>query len=106
MNNLLDKRQDIIIIHPDDKTFAAVVAWKDKLNTEDKAKFVVDATERTIISYPDPLGVLDAKRDELIALVDVNAESATSVVRLRFDGPMFAAIIMMVGPPPIDPEDK
>lgn len=102
MNNLLDKRQDIIIIHPDDKTFTAIVAWKDKLNTEDKAKFVVDATERTIISYPDPLGVLDAKRDELIALVDVNAESETSIVRLQFNGPTFASISMMVGPLPED----
>ena len=106
MTDLTDKRQDIIIIRPDDKTFTAIVAWKDKLTVLDKTKFVVDAVEKTVISYPDPLGTLDATRDALIALVDKTAESPTSVVRLRFNGPTFAAICMMVGPIPILPEDK
>ena len=102
MSDLTDKQNDIIVIRPDDKTFNAIVTWKDKLDTGDKTKFVVDAVEKTVISYPDPLGTLDATRDELIALVDVNAESPTSVVRLRFDGPTFAAIVNMVAKPPED----
>ena len=92
MADLTDITQDIIITCPDAKTMDAYTAWYDKLNSSEKANFAILAG-KYVVSVPDPEGVLDEVRKELMTLVDDNAESATDVIRLRFDGTNYAAII-------------
>lgn len=101
MTDLTNIKDDFIVICPDAKTMAAFETWKAGLKTEEKANFTVDSG-KYIVSSPDPTGVLDATRKELIALVDANAETPTSVVRLRFTGTTFSSIIMLVAKPPED----
>ena len=103
MSDLTDKRNDLIIICPDAKTMTAYETWYDKLTVDEKVNFKVD-DGKYIVSSTDPLGTLDATRDALIKLVDDNAETPTSVVRLRFEGTTFASIAMLVAKPEEEPE--
>ena len=107
MADLTDKQNDLIIICPDAKTMTAYEAWYDKLTVDEKVNFKVD-DGKYIISSTDPLGTLDATRDELIKLVDDNAESMTDIVRIKFSGTTFetlAFIVSKVAKPPEELED-
>ena len=97
--DLTNIENDIIIICPDPKTMTAFTEWEATLKTNEKANFSV-VENSYIVSAPDPLGTVDAKRKEFIKLVDDNAETPTSVVRLKFTGTTFASIAMQVAKEP------
>ena len=99
MADLTNIKNDIIIVCPDPKTMTAFVEWQAALKSGERANLSV--VENTyIVSAPDPLGTLDVIRKEFIKLVDDNAESPTSVVRLQFTGTTFSSVAMLVAKPP------
>ena len=102
MADLTDKKKDFIVMRPDAKALAAIESWLDKQTPGAKAN--ISVSSGYVVSLPDPLNQLEATRDALIALVDKEAESMSSVVRLQFDGPTFSVIVMQVAKPPEVPE--
>ena len=103
MPDLTDKRLDLIVVCPDAKTMTAFDTWESTLKTDEKANFSIVA-DKYIVSAPDPENLLTETRDAFVALVDTEAESMTSVVRLQFDGVTFAAIVMLVHKPVEEPK--
>jgi hypothetical protein len=105
MSDLTDKRNELIIIKPDAKTLTAINAETSKWTTTEKLNVTVK--DGYVFSQPDPLGVMDEKREALIGLVDTNAEAPTDVVRIRFSGTeavTLAFISQNVGPIPEEPK--
>lgn len=98
MADLTNKKEDVIVIKLDAKAEAAFDTWKSGLSNDDKTKFT-KYDNGLIMCPPDPTDSLKVERDELIELVNANADTPTAVVRLNFEGPSFAAIIMLVADP-------
>ena len=101
MSDLTNITQDLIIACPDAKAMTAFDTWKATLKSDEQANFSV-VSDTYVVSAPDPLGTLDAKRKEFISLMDTESESAKSIMRLRFnpDGTM-----SMISSRVNDPED-
>ena len=90
MSDLTDKQNELIIIKPDAKTLTAINAEVDKWTNDEKLNVTVK--DGYVFSQPDPLGVLDEKRDKLIDIIDITADGPTDIVRIRFSGSEFVTL--------------
>lgn len=98
MANLIDMKDDLIIINPDTKTRTAFDTWEAGLGSTERANFTV-INDKLIISAPNPDDSLKDTRQAFVDLVDTNADTPTDIVRLQFFGTSFAMIVNKVADP-------
>lgn len=96
-NDLNDIREDTIVIPLDNKSLTAIQTELGKWSAAEKQKTSIIGNQ--LFLAPDPSGELDVKRKALISAVDKNADSMTSMVRMRFNGVKFSFIIGQLNEP-------